>query len=145
MPADINTKPLQGELFRVFRADMMGVHINYDDDIEQRRTHPLLLPKIEAGVVFALDRKIFEDAGETTPRMKGKTQGVKKVSIWARTLATPKRRSVLGEEKYGEGSGPLWNQGGTRYPALYKALLKELKASRRREMVQSHWNGGRMP
>ena len=47
---------------------------------------------------------------------------------------------MLGEEKYGGGSGPLWNQGGAQYPALYKALLEEPKASRRREMVQSHWD-----
>ena len=118
---------------------MMGVPVNYNEDVERHRTHPQLLPTIEAGVVSAPDRKILEDVGVTTPQAKGKTQGVKKVSISALTQATPKRRSVLGEGKYGGGLGPLWNQGGTRYPALYKALLEEPKASRRREMVQSHW------
>ena len=140
MRADINTKPLQGELFRVFRADMMGVPVNYDDDVERRRTHPQLLPKIEDGVVSDQDREILENVGVTTSRPTGKTQGVQKGSVSARRVPTPKRRSVLGEGKYGRGSGPLWNQGGTRYPALYKALLEEPMASRRREMVKSHWH-----
>ena len=46
--------------------------------------------------------------------------------------------SLLGEGKYGGGSGPLWNQGGTRYLALYKALIEEPVASRRRDMIKSH-------
>ena len=120
------------------RADMMGVPVNYDDDVERRRTHPKLLPKIEDGVVSDQDREILENVGVTTSRPTGKTQGVQKGSILARRVPTPKRRSVLGEGKYGGGSGPLWNQEGTRYLALYKALLEEPVASRRREMVRSH-------
>ena len=32
---------------------------------------------------------------------------------------------LLGESKYGPGSGPKWKAGGTQYPNLYKALLEE--------------------
>ena len=32
---------------------------------------------------------------------------------------------VLGEPKYGPGSGPQWKAGRTRYPAFYKDLLEE--------------------
>ena len=48
MWADVNTKPVQGQLFRTFRHHMMGVPVDYDDDGERRRTHPMLLPKVEA-------------------------------------------------------------------------------------------------
>ena len=44
MKADGNTKPTQGESFRVFRGDIMGVPANYDDDVERRKTDPRLLP-----------------------------------------------------------------------------------------------------
>ena len=33
--------------------------------------------------------------------------------------------TMLGESKYGPGSGPQWKAGETRYPNLYKALLEE--------------------
>ena len=46
-------------------------------------------------------------------------------SISPRSYATAKRRSVLGESKYGPGSGPQWKAGRSRYPNLYKALLQE--------------------
>ena len=48
MWADVNTKPVQGELYRIFHHQMMGVPIEYDDDVERRCTHPLLLPEVEA-------------------------------------------------------------------------------------------------
>ena len=48
MWADVNTKPVQGGLYRIFRHQMIGVPIEYDDDVERRRTRPLLLPKVKA-------------------------------------------------------------------------------------------------
>ena len=48
MWADVNTKPVQGELYRIFCHQMMGVPIEYEDDVERRRTQPLLLPEVEA-------------------------------------------------------------------------------------------------
>ena len=47
MWADVNTKPVHGELFRIFRSDMMGVPVEHDDDVDRRRTHPLLLTIID--------------------------------------------------------------------------------------------------
>ena len=46
MWADVNTKPMQGKRFRIMRAKMMGVPAEYGDDVERRRTHQLLMPKI---------------------------------------------------------------------------------------------------
>ena len=43
----VNTKTLQVALFIIFQSNMMGVQIEYNDDVERRRTHPLLLPIIE--------------------------------------------------------------------------------------------------
>ena len=44
---DMNTKPLQEMKFRVMRAQVMGIAVEYDDNTERRRTHPLLMPKVE--------------------------------------------------------------------------------------------------
>ena len=44
--AGVNTKPTQGEMFRVMHCEVMGVPEEYDDDVERRRTHPLLMPKV---------------------------------------------------------------------------------------------------
>ena len=41
MWADMKTKPVQGELYRIFFHQMMGVQIEYDNDMERRRTHHL--------------------------------------------------------------------------------------------------------
>ena len=47
MWAGVNTKPLQGTKFQVMRVQMMGIDVEYDNDAEHRRTHPLLMPKME--------------------------------------------------------------------------------------------------
>ena len=63
MWADINTKPLQGQLFREMRAQLMGVAVDYDDDDERRRTHPKLLPKVEAeGMMSRADVEVLRQA-----------------------------------------------------------------------------------
>ena len=63
MWADGNTKPLQGAGFRTFRSKLMGIPKNYDDNTEQDRTHPLLLPKPEeAGVVQSKDLEVLTKA-----------------------------------------------------------------------------------
>ena len=46
MWGDVNTKPTQGKRFLVMRAELMGLYVDYDDDNERRRTHPLLMPKV---------------------------------------------------------------------------------------------------
>ena len=53
MWADINTKPLQGKIFREFRSHLMGISVNYDDDVERCDTHSYLLPKIEVEVIIS--------------------------------------------------------------------------------------------
>ena len=40
---DVNTNPVQVAIFRMFQSEMMGVPVEYDDDVERRRTHPLIL------------------------------------------------------------------------------------------------------
>ena len=47
MWVDANTKPVQGALFRIFQLEKMGVPVEYNNNVERRRTYPLLLPKVE--------------------------------------------------------------------------------------------------
>ena len=109
---------------------MMGVAVEYDDDAEQKCTHHLLLPKVEAEMVSQQDGDLLEKIGISVPKKKGTLQGKKNKSISTRALSTTKRRSVLGEAKYGSGSGPQWSKRGIHYPDLYRALLKEMVISR---------------
>ena len=44
MWADVLNKPKQGKAFREFRAFLMNVPVNYDDELERARTHPDQLP-----------------------------------------------------------------------------------------------------
>ena len=46
-----------------------------------------------------------------------------------------RQTGVLGEPKYGPGSEPQWKAGRNRYPAFYKALLKEPSRTKQREML----------
>ena len=48
MWADYHSKPLQGLKFRTMRSKIMNCLIEYDDDVERRLTHPLLLTKYES-------------------------------------------------------------------------------------------------
>ena len=116
MWADVNTKPVQGLLFRKFRHEMMGVPVEYDDDVKRRNTHPMLLPKIENERLTIPETELLKEIAVLAPakrRPKTKkvskrviTRGSDSKLISPRTGATAKRRSVLGEEKYGPGSGP---------------------------------------
>ena len=67
MWADVNTKPVQGELFRIFRHQMMGVPINYDDDVERKNTHLLLLPKPEPIKMTVSDEQMLKEIKVLAP------------------------------------------------------------------------------
>ena len=142
---DVNTKPVQGELYRIFRHHMIGVPIEYDYDVERRRTHPLILPEDKAEGVSQGDSHLLEKIQVVAPTQnmpsyksileKGIIQGKGGKSISLISKALEKQRSVLGEPKYGPGSEPQWKAGRTCYPAFYKDLLEEPSRTKRREML----------
>ena len=70
MWADVNTKPTQGKSFRFMRGHAMGISEDYNDDVERRHTHPLLLPKIESERFSAIDGEALEKAAIVTPRKR---------------------------------------------------------------------------
>ena len=45
--ANVNTKSVQRLLFRKFCHKLMGVPVEYDDDVKKRKTHPMRMPKID--------------------------------------------------------------------------------------------------
>ena len=53
----------------------------------------------------------------------------------------PETTILLGEGKYGSGSGPQRKTGWTRYPNLYKALLEEPSRIRRRKLLEGKLRG----
>ena len=67
MWADVNTKPTEGKRFRVMRRKVMGIPEDYDDDVERRRTHPLLMPKVESERISAVDGEILEKVAIVAP------------------------------------------------------------------------------
>ena len=64
---DVNTKPVQGAIFRIFRSEMMGVPVENDDDVERRRTHPLLILKTDTDRVLLTDDNILEKISVVVP------------------------------------------------------------------------------
>jgi hypothetical protein len=48
MWADILTKPLQGAAFRTMRHHLQNCPVDYDDNVEQKLTHPKLHPMIDS-------------------------------------------------------------------------------------------------
>ena len=51
MLADYESKPNQGNLFRKQRAELLNFPLDYNDDVERRRTHSNIFPKVEADTV----------------------------------------------------------------------------------------------
>ena len=153
MIADIHTKPVQGSDFRYLRSEIMGISVEYDDDVERRQTHPLLLPKLEQVRISRSDSETLEyiDVG-TTKREQVVAKPVvpknvkvflgkqtpkklpKHVSISSRVLPVANRRSVLDNKHYPE-SGPTWKQDGVRIPGLRKVLLEDGMLARRAPQV----------
>ena len=124
MWADVNTKPTQGKRFRVMRGHVMGISEDYDDDVERRLTHPLLLPKIESERLLAIYGEVLEKAAIVTPenRPTKKTKKITNVSFTPRAMPAEKRKSVLGEGKYSPGVEPAWKVGSARFRLFTKPL-----------------------
>ena len=119
-----------GEKLRVMRAEVMGLSVDYDDDDERRRTHPLLMPKVESERISVSNGEVLKKAAIAVPARapaqdpkKGKLKGVAKKLIAPRAKQTAKRRSVLEVNKYGPDKSAKWKRVKARFPALYKALL----------------------
>ena len=144
MWADVNTKPTQGKRFRVMRGEVMGIPEDYDDDVERRRTHPLLMRKVESERISAADGDVLEKVAIVAPAKspakkskKGILRGAGVKSILPGVKPTAKRRSVLSEDKYAPGETSRWKHVSARLPALYKALLDEPDQTVRRSIYQT--------
>ena len=96
MWVDVNNKPVQGALFIIFRSDIMGATVEYNDDVERGHTHPLLLTKIETERVSLPDGGILEKIAVVVPVKKvAKPRPVdKKGSLWGikRKLISPRAK-----------------------------------------------------
>ena len=86
--------------------------VEYDDNVERRCTHHLLMPKIESERISAADGEILEHvaivAPTRLPAKKLKTGilwGDRSKSISLQVKPTAKQRSVLEEDKYAPVSG----------------------------------------
>ena len=102
----------------------MGVPVNYDDDMERRNMHPLLLPPQEAERISKTDGEVLEKIGVFKYAVaENLAKSGRADSIPRGAKPGVKRRSVLDEDKYSQGAGPRWKIGGARFPNLYKALL----------------------
>ena len=50
MWSDVRTKPQQGMLCKLMRAELMNCYLHYDNELEQKNTHPRLLPQAPEGI-----------------------------------------------------------------------------------------------
>ena len=149
MWGDVNTKPTQGKMLKVMRAEVVGVSVDYNDDDERRRTHPLLIPKVESEQFSVADGEVLENAAIVVPAWalaktpkKGRLKGAKtpkkgRLKDGAKNLVAPqaeqtvKRRSVLEVDKYAPDESPKWKRVNARFPDLYKSLLVKMDAATR--------------
>ena len=117
MWADVNTNPTQWKRFRVMHDHVMGISDDYDDDVERRRTHPLLLSNMESERLSETDGEVLEKAAIVTPekRTTKKTEKRTNVSFPPQAMLSEKQRSVLGEGKYSPGVKPAWKVGSARF------------------------------
>ena len=105
--ADGNTKPLQSNGFWLFRSVLMGNQPDYNDDVECRNTHPLLLLKAEAeGIISKQDINVLRRAIGPTEDQEHETDVKSKSISPVNTVA--KQRSVLDDSRYGPGNRPHW-------------------------------------
>ena len=81
MWAYVNTKTTQGKRFRVMHGHVMGISEDYDDELERRHTHPLLLPKIESERLSAIDGEALEKAAVVTPKKRPTKKTKKRTNV----------------------------------------------------------------
>ena len=63
----MNTNPTHGNRFRVMCSEVMGLYVGYNDNDERRRTHPLLIPKVESERISVADGEVLEKAAIIIP------------------------------------------------------------------------------
>ena len=111
---------------------MRGVPIDYDDDVERRRTHPMLLPKVETERMTIVEKEMLKEIEvlAPTPKKKKSSSQVTKGILRGKNSESTSSRSKLRrseevcwpESKYGAVSGPQskWNSGGAHFTHLTK-------------------------
>ena len=126
----------------------MGVPINYDDNVERKRTHALLLPNVEAVKLTVSDGQMLKDIRVLAPAPKKvkSTPRVKKGILRGKAKKSTSSRSKLQRDEgvcwrepkrireYGSVSGPQWdrNNGQAHFAHLKKALRNEESIIRER-------------
>ena len=121
----------------------MGIPEDCDDNVERRRTHPLLMPKIESEGISLADGEVLEKIAIVTTvkspakkSKKGILRGKGASTILPGVKPTAKQRSVLREDKYAPGDTSRWKHVSARFPALYQALLDEPDKAVRKSMYR---------
>jgi hypothetical protein len=82
MLADVNMKPVQRELFRVFHHETMGVPMEYDDDMERINTYPLLMPKVKTERLTISDRELPKEIGILASIKQNEKHAVKTTRVF---------------------------------------------------------------
>ena len=98
---------------------------DYDNGVERRNTHPLLLPKAKGeGGISKQDIDVLNRAIESADDQEHKTV-VKSKSFSPPVDTVAKRRSLLDDNRYGPGNIPHWALSRTQFPNLSRALNTE--------------------
>ena len=67
MWAGVNTKPVQGLIFRKFRHEMIGVLVEYDNDVKRRNTHQIRLPKVKTERLTIPEKELLKELAVLAP------------------------------------------------------------------------------
>ena len=111
MLADYESKPTQGTIFCRQRAKLKNFPLDYDDNVECRRTHPKLLTNIEAdtvgGILEMMPQRVCVEDNEKAVKLAYNSsstnfvtqdivEGGKSLSQRAENSLLVQRRSLLG-------------------------------------------------
>ena len=84
---------------------MMGVPVDYDDDVERKRTHPMLLPKIEPKRMTASDKEMLKSIEVLVPTPTKENQLPR---IPKGILRGKDSKSALSRSKLRRSKGVCW-------------------------------------
>ena len=91
-------------------GEVMGVSVEYDNNVERRCTHPLLMPKMEAERISAADGEILEKVAIVVPARlparkpkKGILRGDRSKSIVSASEAEGETKECVGRRQICSG------------------------------------------
>jgi len=132
MWSDLLTKPQQGMLYKRMKAELMNCDVNYNDELERKKTHPKLLPQAVEGIPQAYASLLTKSG--VTKASQARTDNPTVSAVTKRVANVPpleRRRSVLSDDQIAQLKKRLErSRNGTSEKARIKRRLEIVRSVR---------------